>query len=74
MIILLMRNQRANADNRVVDVLWKFIPEFGANFVIAFTVVTIRRSEAREVGHRFKVPYEQVWHVTPSVYCRTERF
>jgi hypothetical protein len=50
MIILLMRNQRANADNRVVDVLWKFIPEFGANFVLGFAVVTIRRSEAARSG------------------------
>ena len=70
MIILLMRNQRANADNRVVDVLWKF----GANFVFGFAVVTIRRSEACEVGHRFNIPYEQVWHVTRLVYCRIERF
>jgi hypothetical protein len=26
--------------------------------------VTIRRSETCEVGHRFNIPYEQVWHVT----------
>jgi hypothetical protein len=50
MIILLMRNQRADADNRVIDVLWKFIPEFGANFVLGFAFVTIRRSEACESG------------------------
>ena len=46
MIVLQMRDQRADADNRVVDVLWKFIPEFGANFVLGFAVVTIRRSKA----------------------------
>ena len=63
MIILLMRNQRADADNRVIDVLWKFIPEFGANFVVGFAFVTIRRSEACEVGYCFNVPYEHVWHV-----------
>ena len=68
MIILLMRDQRADADNRVIDVLWKFIPEFGANFVLGFAVVTFRRSEAREVRHRFNVPYEHVWHVRRLMY------
>jgi hypothetical protein len=32
--------------SRVIDVLWKFIPEFGANFVLGFAFVTIRRSKA----------------------------
>ena len=35
MIILLMRNQRTDADNRVVNVLGEFVAKFGANFVIA---------------------------------------
>jgi hypothetical protein len=43
--------------------LWKFIPEFGANFVLDFAFVTIRRSEAQEVGHAFNGSYEHVWHV-----------
>jgi hypothetical protein len=68
MIILLMSDQRANADNRVVNVFWEFVSKFGANFVIALAVVTIRRSEACEVGHRFNVPYEHVWHVKRLAY------
>jgi hypothetical protein len=36
---------------------------FGANFVIALAVVTIRRSEACEVRHRFNIPYDDVRHV-----------
>jgi hypothetical protein len=49
-------------------VLWKFIPEFGANFVLGFAIVTIRRSEACKVGHRFNIPYEHVWHVRRLAY------
>jgi hypothetical protein len=49
-ISLQMRDQRADADNRVIDVLWKFIPEFGAKFCLGFAVVTIRCSKARESG------------------------
>jgi hypothetical protein len=45
-------------------------PEFGANFIIGFAVVTIRRSEAREVRHCFDIPYEYVGHVSRLVCCR----
>jgi hypothetical protein len=60
--------QRAHPNNRVIDVLWKFIPDFGANFVLGFAFVTIRRNEAYEVKHRFNVPYEHVWHVMRLAY------
>jgi hypothetical protein len=46
--LISMRDQRADADNRVIDVLWK--SEFGANFCLGFAVVTIRCSKARESG------------------------
>ena len=32
MIIFLMRDQRADADNRVVDVLWKFVARVRREF------------------------------------------
>jgi hypothetical protein len=48
-------DQCADADNRVIDVLWKFIPQFGANFVIGFAFVTIRRSKSYEVGAPFQL-------------------
>ena len=54
--------------NRVVDLFGEFVPEFGANFVIALAVVTIHRSEAYEVGHRFNVSYEA------RVACRALRY
>ena len=63
-----MRDQRADADNRVIDVLRKFFPEFGANFVVALAVETIRRSKACEVRHRFDIPYEHVWHVGAGIW------
>jgi hypothetical protein len=50
----------AGADH--LDAL-SFVPELGANFVIALAVVTISRSEACEVRHRFNIPYEYVRHV-----------
>ena len=68
MIILLMRDQRADADNRVINVLWEFVAKFGANFVVALAVVTIRRSEACKVRHRFNIPYEHVGHVRRLAY------
>jgi hypothetical protein len=68
MIILLMRDQRADADNRVVNVFWEFVAEFRANFVVAFTVVTIRRSEACKIRYRFDVHTSTLgmsgaWHI-----------
>jgi hypothetical protein len=76
MSVLLMRDQRANADNRVVNVFWKFVPEFGANFVIALAVVTIRRSEARKVGYSLDVPYENVGHLSCGSFwgCNMDDF
>jgi hypothetical protein len=67
------RNQRADTDNRVVDVLWKFIPEFCPNFVLGFAIVTIRRSKACEVRHRFNIPYESVRHVRRSPHIAAEQ-
>jgi len=48
------------------NVLWKFAPD--ANFVLGLAVVSIRRSEACEVRHRFNVPREHVWHVRRLTY------
>ena len=62
-IILLMRDQRADADNRVIDVLWKSFAQVRREFRPRFAFVTIRHSEAREVRHGFNVPYENVGHV-----------
>ena len=63
MIAVVMRYQSANTGNRVIDVLGKLVAYFGANFVIALALVTIRRSKAAKVRHRFNIPYKDVWHV-----------
>jgi hypothetical protein len=47
----------------VINVLWKFIAHFGANFVIALAVMTIGGGKATKVGNCLKVPDEDmVWH------------
>jgi hypothetical protein len=51
-----MRNQRADADNRVVNVLWEFVAKFSANFVIALALVTFRRSEIPRGRVLFQCP------------------
>jgi hypothetical protein len=61
-IILLMRDQRADADNRVVNVFREFVANLRLDFV-CFSVVTIRRSETCEVRNRLNMPYDHVGHV-----------
>ena len=51
--------------------LQKFVPEFGANFVLGLAVVTIRRSEACEIRHRFNIPYDHVGHVRRLAFTAT---
>jgi hypothetical protein len=41
-------------------VLWKFVAKFCPNFVIALSIVTIRRSETCEVRNRLNIPYDHV--------------
>jgi hypothetical protein len=51
------------------------MPEFGANFVIGFAFVTIRRSESYEVGHRSMCPVRaRVACQAPGVCCSTYSF
>ena len=45
-IVVAACDQCPNADNRMIDVLWKFLAEFSSNFIVALAVVTIRRSVA----------------------------
>ena len=58
-----MRNQCPNADDRVVNVLGKLVAKLGTDFVVSFSVVTIRRSETYEVRNRLNIPYDHVGHV-----------
>ena len=51
-----MGDQSPNANNRVVDVLGKFIPQRLSDFVFGLAVLTIGGSEALEVRDGFEVP------------------
>ena len=54
--------------------LWKFVAKFCPNFVIALSIVTIRRSETL-VRNRLNIPYDHVGHVRRfGVYCCIRRF
>ena len=62
MIVRLVRDQRANADDRVVDMLGKLVANGGADFVVALAVKSIGSSEPTKIGDRFEVPHEDVSH------------
>ena len=47
--------------------LWKFVAKFCPNFVIALSLVTIRRSETL-VRNRLNIPYDHVGHVRRLAY------
>jgi hypothetical protein len=59
-----MCDQGANADNRVIDVLGKYVAHRGANFVIALAVMTIGGREALDVGNCFDIPNDDAVHVS----------
>jgi hypothetical protein len=62
MISTVVRDQGADTGNRVIDVLRKLIAHIGADFVIALAIKTVCGSKAAKIGHRFDIPYEDVWH------------
>jgi hypothetical protein len=69
MLITLVSDQRANADDGVVDMLEKFVPHCRAYLVIGFAVVTVGGSKAPKVRDRLDIPNDDaVWHVAKS--CR----
>jgi len=53
---LAVRNERADADDRVVDVLRKFFADRLADFHVGLADEVIGGGEPAEVGHGFQVP------------------
>src|SRR5215471_10826546 len=54
--VFVMSNQCADADDRVINVLWELLAHGGANFIVALAVMTIGGGKSLEVGNRFDIP------------------
>ncbi len=63
MIAVVMRNQSTDTANRVIDVLWKFVAHFGADFVIGLAVEIIGGSKPAKIRYCLDIPYKDVRHV-----------
>ena len=59
-VTLFMSDECADANNRVVDVLWELVPECLSDFLARFARETIGSSITRNIGHGFKVPNDDV--------------
>ena len=62
MIAVVVGNQRADTDNRVIDMLRKLVAHCGADVVITLTIKTICGSKATQIGHCFEVPNNDAVH------------
>ena len=56
-----MRDERTNADDRVVDVLRKFVPDRLAHFHVGLADEIIGDRKAAQVGHSLQVPNDDAW-------------
>ena len=61
MIALSVSDQGADADNRVVDELWKLVADGFADFVVRLADEIIRGCEAAKIGHGLQVPDDGAW-------------
>jgi hypothetical protein len=55
-----MSDQRTDADDRVVDQLWKLVAEFSSHVVIALAVETVRGRKPAQVRHSLEIPDDDV--------------
>jgi hypothetical protein len=60
-----MRDQCPNADDRVEDVLGEFLTQFGSDFVVGLSVMTVSGCEAFQVRYGFNVQYNYMAHFAP---------
>jgi hypothetical protein len=60
-VLFTVGNQRADTDNRVIDVLGKLVAQFGANFFIALADTAVRGGEAFSDQGRFRYPKRSRW-------------
>jgi hypothetical protein len=61
MIGLPVRNERSDADDRVVDVLWKFFADRLADLDVGLADKVVGGCEPAEVGHSLQVPDDDAW-------------
>jgi hypothetical protein len=55
-VISLVGDQRAYAEDRVIDVLGELVAHRGADVVIALAIMTVGSGEASQVRNGFDVP------------------
>jgi hypothetical protein len=60
MITIELSYQSTDANNGMIDVLGKFIPNFDSNFIIGFALMTISRSKSLNIRNRFNIPNDDV--------------
>jgi len=63
MINVVVRDQSADASNRVVNVLRKSLAQLRSDFVVAPAIKIIGSSETAKIRDRFEVPYDYVGHL-----------
>ena len=60
-----MSDERADTDNRVIDVLWELVAECISDFFARFSSETIGSSVTQDIRYGFEVPNDNVvGHVT----------
>jgi hypothetical protein len=57
-ISLPMRDERSDADNRVIDVLRELVPDRFAHFHVGLADEIVGGREPAEVGHSLQVPHD----------------
>jgi hypothetical protein len=60
MVTLFMSDERADTDNRVVNVLWELVAERLSDFFVQFASETVGSSITRDIRHGFEVPNDDV--------------
>jgi len=64
LIILLMRDQRADANDLVIDVFRRLVAHCPAHFVGQFTEQVISKRKPADIGYCLNISCDHVWHVT----------
>jgi hypothetical protein len=62
---LSVRDQGSDADNRVIDVLWKLVADRLADFHVGLADQIVSGRKPGEVGHGLQVPDDDrlFWHI-----------
>jgi hypothetical protein len=63
-IAILTGDQRANADNRMINVFRKLVAHCGADFLGSLIEQIICGGKAADIGYCLNIPDENMWHVS----------